>query len=188
MRPFPWAWLLLALPALAWASGFKHVDHESWVDKYDRYFRKNSKHYFGPGMDWRWFKAQAIAESGLDPDARSRAGAVGIMQIMPTTFEYIRKKDASFKRLEDPKWNIAAGIFYDRYLYDKWDFLDTDSLQRLFFAFGSYNAGFRRVRQAYNKSRQRQAVVSKWEQVRDFVPGATRHYVKRIRKLMRAIF
>ncbi len=187
MRPFPLTWLLLALPALAWAGGFKHVDHEYWVDKYDRYFRKNSKHYFGPGMDWRWFKAQAIAESGLNPEARSKAGAVGIMQIMPATFEYIRKKNASLKSLEDPKWNIAAGIYYDRYLYDKWEFLDTDNLQRLFFAFGSYNAGFRRVRQAFNKSREQHEAVSKWEQVQDLVPGATRHYVKRIRKLMRAI-
>ena len=187
MRPFPLAWLLLALPALVWAGGFKHVDHEYWVDKYDRYFRKNSKRYFGPGMDWRWFKAQAMAESGLNPEARSKAGAVGIMQIMPATFEYIRKKNASLKSLEDPKWNIAAGIYYDRYLYDKWDFLDTDNLQRLFFTFGSYNAGFRRVRQAYNKSREQHEAVSKWEQVQGLVPGATRHYVKRIRKLMRAI-
>ncbi len=187
MRLPSWTWFLLAVPAMVWAGDFKHVDHSHWVDKYDRYFRKNSKHYFGPLVDWRWFKAQAIAESGLNPEARSKVGAVGIMQIMPATFDYIRKKNGSFKSLEDPKWNIAAGIYYDRYLFDKWDFLATDTQQRLFFAFGSYNAGFRRIRQAYNKAIERQPGINEWRQVEIFVPGATRHYVKRIRKLMQAI-
>ncbi|BAO45658.1 transglycosylase SLT domain-containing protein [Thiolapillus brandeum] len=188
MRWPSWPWLVLVLPALAWAGeGFKHVDHKHWTDKYDPYFRKNSKHYFGPLVDWRWFKAQGIAESGLNPKARSRVGAVGVMQIMPKTFEYIRKKNASLKSLEAPKWNIAAGIYYDRYLYEKWDFLDASAQQRLLFAFGSYNAGFRRVRQAYNKSLKQHEVVNEWEMVEGFVPGATRHYVKRIRKLMSAI-
>ncbi len=177
-------WLLLMLPALAWAGGFKHVDHKHWTDKYDHYFRKNSKHYFGPLVNWRWFKAQGIAESGLNPEARSKVGAVGIMQIMPKTFDYIRKKNASLESLDDPKWNIAAGIYYDRYLYDKWTFLETDNRERLFFALGSYNAGFRRVRKAYNRSAKKNENVMTWEQVQAHVPGATRHYVRRIRKLM----
>jgi membrane-bound lytic murein transglycosylase F len=184
--PF-WPWFVLVIPALAWAGEFKHVDHKHWTDRYDHYFRKNSKHYFGPLVDWRWFKAQGIAESGLNPKARSKVGAAGIMQIMPKTFEYIRKKNSSLKSLDDPKWNIAAGIYYDRYLYDKWTFLKADNQERLFFAFGSYNAGFRRVRQAYNRSVEKNKMVRNWEQVEGFVPGATRHYVKRIRKLMRAI-
>ena len=35
------------------------------VKKYDPYFSKYSKRYFGPGFDWRHFKAQAVAESRL---------------------------------------------------------------------------------------------------------------------------
>ena len=109
------------------------------------------------------------------------------MQIMPSTFKEIRKKNPALLNLEDPKWNIAAGIFYDRYLYDKWAFLDTDDRQRLFFAFGSYNAGFRRLRQAYNKSAKKHGVIKAWSQVAPFVPGASRAYVKRIQELMQAI-
>lgn len=175
------------LPGIVLAGGFKHVDHKHWTDKYDHHFRKHSKHYFGPALNWRWFKAQGIAESGLNPKARSKAGAVGIMQILPSTFKDIRKQNPALVNLEDPKWNIAAGIYYDRYLYDKWGFLDTDSRQQLFFAFGSYNAGFRRVRQAYNKSVKKYGEVKLWPQVEAFVPGASRYYVKRIRKLMQAI-
>ena len=59
---------------------------EFWgPDDYDRLFRKYTKHYFGPHFDWRWFKAQGIAESGLRPNAHSSAGAKGIMQILPAT-------------------------------------------------------------------------------------------------------
>ncbi|HDK37869.1 MAG TPA: lytic transglycosylase domain-containing protein [Thiolapillus brandeum] len=177
-------WFLLALPAIALAGGFKHVDHKHWTDKYDHHFRKHSKHYFGPLVNWRWFKAQGIAESGLKPKARSKAGAMGLMQILPSTFEEIRKKNPALLDLKEPKWNIAAGIYYDRYLYDKWKFLGTETRQRLFFAFASYNAGYRRIRKAYNKSAKKLEEVNKWEQVEPYAPGATRHYVKRIRKLM----
>ncbi|MCK5784786.1 MAG: hypothetical protein KAH06_10080, partial [Desulfobacterales bacterium] len=39
------------------------------IVKYDGYFSKYSKRYFGPGFDWRYFKAQAIAESRLKANA-----------------------------------------------------------------------------------------------------------------------
>ncbi len=187
MRLLGWSLFVLALPAMALAGGFKNVDHKHWTDKYDHHFRKHSKHYFGPAVDWRWFKAQGIAESGLDPDAKSKVGAVGIMQIMPATFEDIRKKNPSLASLEEPKWNIAAGIYYDRYLFDKWDFLSVDTQQRLFFSFASYNAGFRRIRKAYNKNVEKLKSINSWEQVAASAPGATRYYVKRIHKLMQAI-
>ncbi len=181
--PLSGLWLL-ALPALVLAAAFKGVDHDHWTDEYDRHFRKHAKHYFGPAFDWRWFKAQGIAESGLNPRARSRSGAVGIMQILPSTFEYIRKKNPALVDLHDPGWNIAAGIFYDRYLYDKWEDELEPGLERLFFAFGAYNAGHLRVRRAYNKAVKKLGRVERWDQVDDYVPGQTRHYVRRIRRLM----
>jgi len=45
--------------------------------KYDRYFRKCTRRYFGAVFDWKWFKAHAIAESNLkhkqelDPDKKN---------------------------------------------------------------------------------------------------------------------
>jgi soluble lytic murein transglycosylase-like protein len=183
-RPLPWwpMWLTL-LPSLALAAVLKHVDHRHWTDEYDRHFRKYSKHYFGAGFDWRWFKAQAIAESGLQPKARSSVGAKGLMQIMPATYEEIREANPHFRTIDDPKWNIAAGIYYDRQLYRRWsEYIDGD--ERLSFAFGSYNAGFGNVRKAYRKAREKEKEVNSWSQVATFAPGQTRHYVRRINKLM----
>src|SRR5512144_831567 len=44
---------------------------DDYSTKYDDYFRHYSQRYFGPFVDWRWFKAQAVAESLLNPQAHS---------------------------------------------------------------------------------------------------------------------
>ncbi len=180
-----WIWLVLLAPVVALAGVYKHVDHKHWANKYDHHFRKYAKRYFGPNLNWRWFKAQGIAESGLNPKAHSKAGAIGIMQIMPATFKDIKKKNPAFLDLHDPHWNIAAGIYYDRLLFDKWDFLNTRTTDQLFFAFGSYNAGYARIRRVYNRLRRNAKAMTTWTEMEKQVPAATRHYVKRIRKLVR---
>jgi membrane-bound lytic murein transglycosylase MltF len=111
------------------------------VTKYDVYFKKYTKHFFGPGFDWRYFKSQAIAESNLNSEAKSHVGAKGIMQIMPRTFEEIKYKNASIKGSSlQPKWNIAAGIYYDRAIWKLWK-AKRPFMDKLAFMFGSYNAG-----------------------------------------------
>lgn len=176
--------LLLLVPAMVMAGSYKHVKHKHWTDKYDRHFRKYSKHYFGPQKDWRWFKAQAIAESGLNPKARSKAGALGIMQIMPSTMAEIRQKNPQILSSEDPKWNIAAGIYYDRQLYKKWQKTKLPARERMDFSFASYNAGHRRARKAYNQAESKLGSVNAWNQVAPYTPKATRAYVDRINRLM----
>ncbi len=178
-----WA-LLVMVPILVLAKASEHVDQKRWTKKYDHHFRKYSKHYFGAGFDWRWFKAQAIAESTLRPNAKSKMGALGLMQIMPATFEEIRKSNPHFKSVKQPKWNIAAGIYYDRQLYKRWTKY-IESKDRLTFALGSYNAGFGNVRKAYRKAMKKEKNVQTWQQVEPYAPGQTRHYVRRIHRLMK---
>lgn len=181
-------WLLLALlPVLAYAGIDKHVKHKHWTNKYDHLFRKYTKHYFGPHIDWHWFKAQAIAESGLNPKAKSPVGARGLMQIMPATFKDIRKANPLIADIHEPRWNIAAGIFYDRQLYRKWKRKrGLHTQDRLAFAFGSYNAGFGNMLRAYKKASKKHDEVKRWEQVAPFAPRETRGYVSRIQALMRS--
>src|ERR1035437_6486032 len=79
-------------------------------ERFDAAFRRYTKRYFGVGFDWRYFKAQAMAESDLDPKAHSPVGARGLMQLMPSTFQAIATIRPSFTSIDDPEWNIAAGI------------------------------------------------------------------------------
>ena len=180
--------LAISFPAAVYAyvlESDKHVKHEQWTDEYDRYFKKYAKHYFGPHVDWHWFKAQGIAESNLNPKAKSWVGAKGIMQIMPATYEEILSKNPHIPKTDEPRWNIAAGIFYDRMLYRKWKKKKSISTrERLAFSFASYNAGFGNVLRAYNKASKKHGDVKQWKQVESYAPGETRFYVKRIKNLM----
>ena len=110
------------------------------TERYDGYFRKYSKRYFGVGFDWRFFKAQAMAESGLHPGARSAVGARGIMQLMPSTYAQIASVRPNYQSIDDPQWNIAAGILHDRWLWEYWEGKSVED-DRHRFMFGAYNAG-----------------------------------------------
>ena len=178
-RPLLLLATLLALPMAA-AARLPAGQLDEWTSQYDVHFRKYAKRYFGPHVDWRWFKSQGVAESGLDPDATSEVGARGLMQIMPETYREIREENPHFLDADQPRWNIAAGIFYDRKLYDKWR-TPPAGKERLLFTFGSYNAGYGRIYQALRKVPEQ---TGSWRAVKPFVPPQTRHYVRRIQDLM----
>jgi soluble lytic murein transglycosylase-like protein len=110
------------------------------TERYDPIFRKYTKRYFGIGTDWRLFKAQGMAESDLTPTARSRVGARGIMQLMPSTYGLIQSALPQFGAIDNPEWNIAAGILHDR---DLWTLFkrDVPDDERWRFMFAGYNAG-----------------------------------------------
>ncbi len=172
--------LAFAAPQAALA---RAVETDKWPDKYDRHFRKYSKRYFGPHFNWRWFKSQGIAESNLNPQASSPMGARGIMQIMPQTFDEIKQQNPGFVALDEPRWNIAAGIFYDRQLYRKWR-IPLPSEERLFLAFSSYNAGYGRVLKAVKRTHRNDY---SWPEVKRHLPPETRGYVARIALLMNVV-
>ena len=83
-------------------------------------------------------------ESHFDMEAESRVGAIGLMQIMPDTGEWIAKKmsikDYSQAKLKDPETNIRMGCWYLKYLMDKFD-------GDMTLVLAGYNAGPNRVTQ-----------------------------------------
>jgi len=168
------------------ARSLEPVVSPTWTNRYDRYFRKYTKHYFGPGFDWHWFKAQAIAESKLKPNARSRSGARGLMQIVPRTFKEIRQSNPHYDHIDEPRWNIAAGIYYMRYLYDRWDSaaLPPPLENRLSFSFASYNAGFGGTRKVLRRAKKKGVTKKQWSSIERYAPKETRIYVRRILGLM----
>lgn len=160
------------------------------VVRYDRYFSKYSKRYFGLGFDWRYFKAQAVAESRLQPKAKSHVGASGIMQIMPRTFKEITRKNTYIRgSREQPRWNIAAGIYYNRTLWKIWK-AERSFQDRLDFMFGSYNAGRGNIIKAQKIAEKKGLNPNLWRSVTQTLPeitckrsAETIGYVRKINKI-----
>ncbi len=143
-------------------------------DRLDDAFRKYAKRFFGPGVDWRIFKAQGMTESGLDPDATSRVGARGIMQLMPSTYAEVRSKEAMVgETISDPEWNIAAGILYDRTLWKNWAGAPEGSHQWQF-TFGSYNAGLTTMKRAQKIAEERSLNARAWPSIIVVAPEVPR--------------
>jgi membrane-bound lytic murein transglycosylase MltF len=97
-------------------------------------FRKYGERY---RIDPVLLAAQAYRESRLDHGARSRAGAIGIMQVLPSTGRHMKVGD--IRQLEP---NIHAGTKYLRSLIDR--FYATPGLEGedpTLFAMAAYNAG-----------------------------------------------
>jgi membrane-bound lytic murein transglycosylase MltF len=138
------------------------------TDRYDPAFQKYTKRYFGVGFDWRPFKAQGMAESNLKATARSRVGARGIMQLMPSTFQVIQTARPDFKSIDDPEHNIAAGIMHDRYLWTLYPTAPGD--ERLRFMFAAYNAGEVTIKRARTTATKENLDAEVWTSVEAVAP------------------
>jgi soluble lytic murein transglycosylase len=92
----------------------------------------------GYSLDQALVLAIARQESRFDPEAMSRAGARGLMQIMPTTAAYITKDPSLARgnrdRLNDPSYSMRLGEDYLIYLMDRQN-------GNLFGLTAAYNAG-----------------------------------------------
>jgi len=166
--------LLALLATLLVAAGPAAAQSRGRSDRYDETFRKYSKRYFGPTYDWRVFKAQGLAESNLDSLAHSRVGARGVMQLMPTTFREIASRNPEIRRaINDPEWNIAAGISYDRRLWLQWE-ADSVTVHRREFMLASYNAGRGTILGAQSAARARRLDARSWPNIESVAPTVPR--------------
>jgi len=94
-------------------------------------------------LDWLLVTAQAYQESGLDQSKRSPAGAVGVMQLLPST---ARDPNVGIPGIDQLENNIHAGVKYLRFIFDRYySDPDMDEFDRHLFAFASYNAGPARI-------------------------------------------
>jgi membrane-bound lytic murein transglycosylase MltF len=143
------------------------------TERYDPIFRKYTKRYFGVGTDWRLFKAQGMAESDLTPTARSRVGARGIMQLMPSTYGLIQSALPQFGAIDNPEWNIAAGILHDR---DLWTLFkrDVPDDERWRFMFAGYNAGEGTIIRARRAAAAERLDDRSWQSIERVAPRVER--------------
>ena len=101
-------------------------------------------------FDWLLIAAQAYQESHLDHSARSRSGAIGVMQILKST---AKDPNVGIPDIENLEKNIHAGNKYMRFILDHYFAdADMDDLNKHLFAFASYNAGPNRVARLRKKA------------------------------------
>lgn len=109
------------------------MDRASHPREYSDYVTKYARDY---GVPEYIIYAVIKTESGFDSSARSSDGAIGLMQIMPSTFEWMTSiNDESYETgmLYDPETNIKYGTYYLQYLYQRYSRWPT--------VFAAYNAG-----------------------------------------------
>ena len=121
-------------------------------------------------------------------------GAVGVMQVMPRTFDEIQRRNPAITGSADqPRWNIAAGIWYDRQQYMVW-VSDRPLVERLKFMFGSYNAGRTSILRAQEIALAEGLNATLWESIARELPrvtgrrsGETVSYVSRVLDIKQAL-
>ncbi len=94
--------------------------------KYDPIIQDASRRF---GVDFSLLKAIIQAESSFNPEAISRKGARGLMQIMPENFKTLDIRDPF-----DPMQNIMGGARYFRTLLDRYQ-------GKVALTLAAYNAG-----------------------------------------------
>lgn len=95
------------------------IDKLIYPDSYRELVEKYSKEYSVPA---ELIFAVIKVESDFTPDAKSSQGAIGLMQVLPTTYEYVAEllgERAFTPLLYDPETNIKYGTYYLQYLYSR---------------------------------------------------------------------
>ena len=132
------------------------------ISRYDHLFMR----YSGMArMDWRLMAAQCYQESCFDPNAKSWAGACGLMQIMPSTAAHL---GLPMSAIHDAEANVAAAARYMAELQGHFQDVG-DPGQRVLFALAAYNGGFHHIRDAMALARKNGGNPQNWGSVREYV-------------------
>lgn len=115
------------------ASGEARADLGGKLSAYDALVKKYAKEY---ELDWRLVTSQMFQESRFDPEARSWVGAIGLMQVMPTT-----GKDLKIADLTDNEQNIHGGIKLLLRYAKMFEGAELKEKDRLRMALAAYNCG-----------------------------------------------
>lgn len=126
-----------------------------YISPYDSLFREAADSMF----DWTLLAAIAYVESKFDTLSVSSRGAIGLMQIMPSTYKSMLHKMGVCDSLSSDtlcystEMNIKAAVFYLHSLNNRFHFINEK--ERLNYILGSYNSGPGYVFDAMRVARKR---------------------------------
>lgn len=132
------------------------------ISVYDNYFHEAAA---VTGWDWRLIAAQCYQESAFDPSALSRAGACGLMQLMPAT---ARGLGLSADNIYNPKENVAAAARYISQLTRSFNDIPSGE-ERVKFVLAAYNGGAGHIRDAMALARKYGGNAHSWNDVSMYV-------------------
>lgn len=159
-----WQWHDQAIYTLGRLGEFDAISQrfpEAFLDEHLRFAN-------AANIDVNWALAVSRRESAFRDDARSHAGAYGLMQLLPSTAKLVARKEVSQFELFNPSYNISLGTRYlsdlQRRLGDNW-----------LLATAAYNAGIYRV---YDWLPAQPVEADRWIEMIPY--HETRNYVKNV--------
>ncbi|TDG16045.1 transporter substrate-binding domain-containing protein [Seongchinamella unica] len=137
IRDFDWA-----------ANALDDSDYQRFLEL-EHLFQKYGEQY---RVDYLIAAAQGYQESRLNQNARSAAGAIGVMQLLPSTAE---DKNVGIPDIHKVEPNIQAGIKYLDFLRNRYfDDPAIDTRNKTLLALAAYNAGPTRMINMRNKAKK----------------------------------
>ncbi|PST89162.1 lytic transglycosylase F [Photobacterium jeanii] len=129
------------LHSQAW---FKKVVSPDNIKKFKKLETRFTRYGDKYDINWLVIAAQAFQESQFDQSKRSRAGAIGIMQVLPQT---AREPYVNIPNIYNLDNNIHAGVKYMDFILDHYfGHENIDEVNKIYFALASYNAGPARIK------------------------------------------
>ena len=110
--------------------------------------------------DWRLLASQTFQESRFKPNAKSWAGATGLLQLMPATGQ-----EFGVQNPRDPEDNVRGAVKFLSWLTDHWSKRIEDKDERLKFILASYNCGAGHVEDAQRLAEEYGSNPKAWDDV-----------------------
>ncbi|MBO7278011.1 MAG: transglycosylase SLT domain-containing protein [Bacteroidales bacterium] len=140
----------------------RDTTHTQRLSPYDHLIRHHAKTI---GWDWRLLAALIYKESRFSIWVESSFGAVGLMQVKPSTAAHY-----DVYNVYDPNLNIQAGTAHLRYLQRLYEREGMDSTNIVKFTLAAYNAGEGRMDDCMNFALSQGKDYRKWSEVAKIIP------------------
>ena len=155
---------LIAAMMFSTASGYaKHlIDAGAYPRKYRAHVEQHANFY---GVEPNLVYAIIKAESGFRPHVVSYAGAVGLMQIMPSTAKYYGIDD-----LVNPEKNLKAGTKHLKRLQKMFEKEGMDQTELIKFTLAAYTAGEGRIADCRRFAESKAVDNNRWDEIVNLIP------------------
>ncbi len=137
-----------------------NTEEEKERERYEKTVKIIKRYSSKYDFDWMLITAQAYQESQFDQSKRSPAGAVGVMQLLPST---AADKAVGIPDISTLENNVHAGVRYLHWLQKTYYSDQTlEPLDRMLFSFAAYNAGPGNMRKARRYTKQLDFDANRW--------------------------